>query len=178
MSQQLCLQLHQLQCREWEVRDREAGTNPQEQLHEWDVEGWCDLGVLCTILIKLTVPCVLAADCGYCEKCRTWFYALAPEEISFLPRQQVSSFPIHQQQKQILSDVCSYHMSEQTWDLQSGWHPSVSPAGRALVWIVAQIFPLIHRRDIFSHLLHRTWGVLGCLRPAALLLSAAQVVEY
>lgn len=176
MSWQLFLQLHQLQCREWEVRDREAGTDPRKQLHQWDLEEWCDLGVLCIILITLTVLCMLAADCGYCKRCRIWFSALAPEKIWSLPWQQVSSLPVHQQQKQSLSHLCSYHMSK-TWALQSGWHPSVSPAERALVWIVAQISPLIHRRDLFSHLLHRTWRFLCCLRPAALL-SAVQVVEY
>lgn len=127
----------------WVGGEREAGTDLWEQLHKWDLEEWCNLGVLCTILITLMVPCVLAADYSYRERWRMWF-SLEPEEIWSLPWQQVSSFPVHQQQKQSLSDVCSYHMSKQTWALQSVWHPSVSPAERALVWIVAQISPLIH----------------------------------
>lgn len=120
----------------------------------WDAEGWCNLGMLCTIYVKVTLLCVLAADCITLSSAR--HDLLLPEESHFLSWQQVLKLPNlpAAEARACLKRVCTICLSRPELCSLASVHLCLL-AGRALVWIVVQVFPLIHRRDLFSHLLHR-----------------------
>lgn len=158
------------------MRGRERGTDARKQLHEWDAEGWCSLVVFSTIYAKLTIPWLLAADC---------IITMSSAGHDFLPQHlrkaapchgsRLWSFQIHQHQKQNPYHTCSCHVSEQTWALQSGQHPFVSPGRKDTG--VNHGSSLSTDSQMHLHTCCADLGCLRMLRPAAVLF-AVEVVEY
>lgn len=160
----------------WARGERQGRGDRYSRTTSWDAEGWCNLGVLCTIYVKVTLPYALAADCITLSSARRDLLLL--EERCSVSWQQVLKLSNLPAAAEPVSNVFVLCVRA---DLSFAvWPVSICVSWQEVHWCQLWFkYFLWYTEEIYfdTCCIDKHLGCLRLLRPAALV-SAAQAAEY